>query len=240
MACLLGSIGAVIGLLTIHTSEVAGIVGIGAVVSCLTCLVAPLGRSTWVQIGRVIIAGALTAAIGVASTGLVWFLGPPGIVLAFLICVASPQALPGYWAAARWCARVLAPRKDLHGSNRGGGGTGQPLTPLASVPVVSVSALNNQELCQAWRISYTALQRIQLTGDITQQARLVAVRQAYLDELERRDPSGFARWLSAGARPASDPGRYVKTMADPSRGKSAERDARRHSGSSPGDQSPSG
>jgi len=30
-----------------------------------------------------------------------------------------------------------------------------------------------------------------------------------LDELERRDRAGFQRWLSTGARAASDPSRYI-------------------------------
>ena len=39
--------------------------------------------------------------------------------------------------------------------------------------------------------------------------RLVRRRQEALDELERRDPEGFARWLSAGATVDSDPAEYV-------------------------------
>jgi len=37
----------------------------------------------------------------------------------------------------------------------------------------------------------------------------VLVRQRMLDELERRDRAGFERWLSTGARAASDPSRYI-------------------------------
>jgi len=40
-------------------------------------------------------------------------------------------------------------------------------------------------------------------------ADLMLLRQRLLDELERRDRAGFGRWLSTGARAASDPSRDV-------------------------------
>ncbi len=215
-AYLLGGVGAVIGLLTIHTPEVAGVVGVGAVVGCLACLTARPGRSRGAEARRVITAGAVTAATGLALTGLIRILGPGAIVTAVIMMVASPPALHRYAATARRCAQWRAPGNELPATTNDGDGPEQPCSPFLSAPVVSVRALSNQELCLAWRTSYTALQRIQRSGEITQQAGLVAARQAYLDELERRDPSGFARWLSAGARPASNPGRYVDTPADPS------------------------
>jgi hypothetical protein len=39
---------------------------------------------------------------------------------------------------------------------------------------------------------------------------LVRRRQETLDELERRDPEGFARWLASGAAVDSDPAAYVQ------------------------------
>ncbi len=36
------------------------------------------------------------------------------------------------------------------------------------------------------------------------------VRQGTLDELERRDPVGFARWLAAGHGPAGNPGEFLR------------------------------
>lgn len=40
-------------------------------------------------------------------------------------------------------------------------------------------------------------------------AAVVRRRQEALDELELRDPAGFARWLAAGVETASDPAEYV-------------------------------
>jgi hypothetical protein len=38
-------------------------------------------------------------------------------------------------------------------------------------------------------------------------------REVALDELERRDPDGFARWLAAGPVPGSDPADWLGTDA---------------------------
>jgi len=46
-------------------------------------------------------------------------------------------------------------------------------------------------------------------------AELVRRREEALDELERRDPVGFARWLAEGATVDSDPAAYVSGRATP-------------------------
>jgi hypothetical protein len=50
-----------------------------------------------------------------------------------------------------------------------------------------------------------------LAGGLLPADRVAVVRrrQEALDELELRDPAGFARWLAAGADAASDPADYV-------------------------------
>jgi hypothetical protein len=42
-------------------------------------------------------------------------------------------------------------------------------------------------------------------------ATLVRRREDALDELERRDPDGFARWMAAGPVPGSDPADWMRT-----------------------------
>jgi hypothetical protein len=70
-----------------------------------------------------------------------------------------------------------------------------------------VSALSLDELCLAWRRSFVQLQH---AGDERGRHIVISSRQAYLDELERRDPPGFAKWLDSGARAAGDPSRFVR------------------------------
>lgn len=75
--------------------------------------------------------------------------------------------------------------------------------PLAAV----VAGWTGEELCWAWRCSFS---RVQRAGDAAELARVARERRSYLDEIERRDPHGFATWMREGARAASDPRRYLR------------------------------
>jgi hypothetical protein len=88
-------------------------------------------------------------------------------------------------------------------------GIERPVHPLAAEPaglLPPVTALTTAELGQEWTRT-TAI----LAGPVGAAARavLVARREETLDELERRDPAGFARWLAAGPTLSSDPADYV-------------------------------
>jgi len=78
--------------------------------------------------------------------------------------------------------------------------------PSTGVAPDALDALSTPQLCLAWRSSYLRLHRA-TSGPAT--AHIVLVRQRMLDELERRDRAGFERWLSTGARAASDLSRYI-------------------------------
>jgi hypothetical protein len=69
-----------------------------------------------------------------------------------------------------------------------------------------VRALTVEQLGQEWLRTSVAL--TQTRAPAARQA-LVDRRQEALDELERRDPAGFARWLAEGPTVDSDPARYV-------------------------------
>jgi hypothetical protein len=75
----------------------------------------------------------------------------------------------------------------------------------------SVSELSDDELCLAWRRSFTQLQRAAAPDRRTAMAD---VRRAYLDELERRHPDSFAHWIASNPRAAGDPARYFTHRAD--------------------------
>lgn len=75
---------------------------------------------------------------------------------------------------------------------------------------VATSSLSNDELCHAWRASHRALL---MSHDAEVQSRIAAARGRYLDELQRRDPDGFERWLASGEAGSSDPGRYLTDPA---------------------------
>ncbi|GAA1965382.1 hypothetical protein GCM10009754_41830 [Amycolatopsis minnesotensis] len=87
-----------------------------------------------------------------------------------------------------------------------------PAAKPVPVPILSCPApaadLPTDELCVAWRRSYLNLQQ---TADGEVRREIIRLRRDYLDEIERRDRPGFARWLDSGARAGSDPRRFLST-----------------------------
>ena len=85
------------------------------------------------------------------------------------------------------------------GRVEGGAGAARLLPPVA--------ALSTAALGQEWLLTTAAL-----AGRLAPATRqsIVTRREETLDELERRDPDGFARWLAAGPALGSDPAQYVR------------------------------
>jgi hypothetical protein len=78
--------------------------------------------------------------------------------------------------------------------------------PGSDRPAVPVAQLPTSALASEWR--WTTGELAVRVDPRTRQA-IVRRREETLDELERRDPIGFARWLAVGAPPASDPAEFV-------------------------------
>lgn len=98
-----------------------------------------------------------------------------------------------------------------------GAALSDPVVPASS----PVSVLTTPALGREWIRTQAALGRRLTTAD---RASLVRRRQETLDELERRDPAGFARWLADGAAPGIDPAAYVhgrRVHGDPTAGTDA-------------------
>lgn len=68
------------------------------------------------------------------------------------------------------------------------------------------SRLSLQQLCAQWR---TSTEELDKTIRVARASRLAGVRASLLDEIERRDPAGFQRWVSADPF-RSDPADYVR------------------------------
>jgi hypothetical protein len=70
-----------------------------------------------------------------------------------------------------------------------------------------VHALSTAALGREWIRTTAALAgRI----DPVMRRSIVTRREETLDELERRDPAGFGRWIAGGPEPASDPAEFVR------------------------------
>lgn len=89
--------------------------------------------------------------------------------------------------------------------------------PVIAVPTAAeLTQWSDEAVCQAWRASYGRLRRMENTGHPGPALARVALERArYLDELERRHPSGFSAWIAAGARAPSDPTPYLARRPSP-------------------------
>ncbi|WP_198597973.1 hypothetical protein [Blastococcus atacamensis] len=113
-----------------------------------------------------------------------------------------------FWGASRWLRerRTRVPEATVRSS----------VTLAPPMPARAVDALSTSDLAEEWLRSGSALQ-----GRLTPAALqgLVARRALLLDELERRDPAGFARWMAAGPVAGADPAGFVRSeppRTDPS------------------------
>ena len=146
---------------------------------------------------RVVATHAGAAGLGVAGIGAYWtYLGLLTWPALLLVLVTSP------WAVRFILGQpVLQPRTPRGNASAAPGG---PSSSLVCSPPARL--LSNGELGVAWSASFISLQAAISTTAI---ANVVALRQAYLDEIERRNPPGFRAWLDSGARVASNPARYL-------------------------------
>jgi hypothetical protein len=202
----LGGVLAVAGGLALRGPEVVAVGVAGVLAACMAAGIAresPAGSRTRsplesaasvgaTTVGVLLIVGGIAALAGGAVAALTVF----GVVLVVLVV----RVARGRGPAARSTAdRVGSPH---------------PSTALPARPQVTelsrllppVTVLTTAELGQEWTRTAAVL-----AGPIDAAARqaLVARREEALDELERRDPVGFARWLAAGPTLASDPAGYV-------------------------------
>lgn len=177
-------------------------------------------------------AAGLGGLAGTTTTGLAAVLGGAGVVLVLLVVCSHPRVLRAAAGRVRDLLHLdegttrrpaVPPRPDAPvrlpartGPRQPGATTDPAARSAEPLPdAEGLRALTLTELCWGWRASFTALDRADPLVEYRRWAALVAVRRCYLDEIARRDPEGLARWLYAGARPASDPTRYLS--ASPAR-----------------------
>ncbi|MBB3083381.1 hypothetical protein [Geodermatophilus sabuli] len=165
-------------------------VGIAAVVA--GCLAGGIARESSGQDRRRTVEAAWQAAVATVVVLLVLSgtaaLG--GALLTLLVAGAGVTA-----GLAVWGMRSRTPA----GQERPAEAPPAPSSP--------VSAMTTGELGREWVRTTAAL-----AGPLDAAARqvIVARRQETLDELERRDPAGFARWLAAVPQPGSDPADHLR------------------------------
>jgi hypothetical protein len=176
--------------------------------------------------------GAVAGVVVLATIGWTELLGLAGFFLVLLVAAFSPPATRGWRRLlgparhgstdrqtephARPAPPEVAGRKGSGRKGPGrvpaaGPGQGRPVgvhddEPVVRCPPQPPASMDDEELCWAWRVSFVALQR---APSVTARLQVVQKRQAYLDELDRRNADGLAAWFASGARAAGDPRRYI-------------------------------
>ena len=70
-----------------------------------------------------------------------------------------------------------------------------------------LKGLDDAQLCRLWRESFWVLRQPAPSATVL---CLVALREACLEELERRDAAGLHAWLDSGARASGGPEKYLR------------------------------
>ncbi|MFI5086572.1 MAG: hypothetical protein ACHP7K_11660 [Actinomycetales bacterium] len=183
---------------------------IAAVLAVLTTYIAdpregraarePRGRLAWTR-------GARTGCAAVAIAGLGAAIHPLLLVLLALAVATSPKAVYFYRRHAQPGTPAQAPG---HGNLRT---TAVPADAATFAP--SIHGLKDADLCHAWCASYALLQQARSPA---LRGYIVALRQAYLDECDARNPAGLAAWLDSGARAAGNPETFLTGGCNPNTG----------------------
>ncbi|MGH3507985.1 MAG: hypothetical protein ACRDO2_12360 [Nocardioidaceae bacterium] len=150
-----------------------------------------------VAVTAILLAAALVSWLSISLVAmLAVYLIAAFVTVAAVVVVL---ALPGFSSAV---VRRVSRQRPADAPARPAHGGVQPRARRFS----DARRLTTVELINAWRSSYAGLQRARTVGET---ARIAARRQQYIDELERRDPGGFERWLVSGDSPASDASSFL-------------------------------
>ncbi|HEX2074672.1 MAG TPA: hypothetical protein VHF92_12880 [Geodermatophilus sp.] len=221
LSLLAGALIAVIGGLALRASGMIAVCLAAVVIGCVGAgLARDAGRGR-----REIVEAAWQAAA--ATVGLLLLLSGTAVLGGAVAVVVVAGAVLGGWVAV-WLRRTARTRADAPGASAfppapgpaeqlpasGHPAAGRPV-PSGALFLPPVVTLSTEALAREW-VGTTAA----LTGPLGPAVRqsIVRRRQEILDELERRDPAGVARWLAAGPA-AGDPAGFLH--GDPAAGTDA-------------------
>jgi hypothetical protein len=181
-----------------------GLIGVGLAATLAACTAAGIAREAPARmrgsaLEAAVWAAGCTAGVVLVVAGIVTFAGDAAAVLAVAAGLVAFLVVRVVRGRAARRARGAAGR---------GKATPDPAPPAhADRFLQPVTALTTRALGDEWLRTTAAL-----AGRLAPAAQqtLVARREEALDELERRDPDGFARWLAAGATAESDPADFVR------------------------------
>jgi hypothetical protein len=154
-----------------------------------------------------------SAVLGAAFVGVCAFaVVGPGIALSLLMAAASTSPVAVSWirrtVIARDADQATPPTVALPTSGK------YPNTFLSKCQTfdpAAIRGLSSDELCHTWRRTFVLLHQQTKTAAAL---AVVELRQACLDEMERRNPAGTRAWLASGPRAAGSPAKYFEGSTD--------------------------
>jgi hypothetical protein len=169
-----------------------GLVAVGLAAVVAACLAAGVVRES--RPGRQAVVDAAWKA-GTATVAVLLVLSGTAVLGGAALTLLVAGVAAGTWTVVRL----------VRGSRSGSPSVAAAARPAVALP--PVSSLSTEALGREWVRTTTALGGPLDAG--TREA-IVERRRQTLDELERRDPDGFARWLSGVPLPGSDPSGDLK------------------------------
>lgn len=140
-----------------------------------------------------------------AVTVALWGVGSMSLPLAVLAVLVTGLTSPRVVRVVARTARRSAPPE--HGSRPATADDVDEDSHLTLPEAMGpLHGLDERQLCRLWRESFWILRRPAPPGTVL---CIVALREACLDELERRDSAAVHAWLDAGARASSGPDKYL-------------------------------
>lgn len=163
-----------------------------------------VGASSSSGRGRYLLAGCLGLVFGEATAGLIVGAGWSGVAAAALVAMTWPAI------ALLVLDRMLdlLPARSASRSLRGSHSQRMPSGRSLRNWPARLRAMSDGAICYAWVISSQDLLR---PLPLAERLAIVLNRAYLLDELERRDPGGFANWTASGL--SVDPRRFINSTA---------------------------
>jgi hypothetical protein len=151
---------------------------------------------------------SLTVAVGILAVCSFGLVSPPlGLFVALTAGVSSPPLVRRALVSSRGPTAAkpdsAAPDPAKRPEPEEGDSATQLTLPEALGPL---NGLDDRQLCRLWRQSFWILRSPAPPGTVL---CVVALREACLDELERRDSAALHAWLDSGARASSGPEKYM-------------------------------
>ncbi|HEY0400589.1 MAG TPA: hypothetical protein VGD09_01120 [Blastococcus sp.] len=189
--------------IVLHGVVIVVVLVMAAMSACVAYGAQDDGRAASIEAAWKAAAATVTAIVLVA--GVVVLAGGAVALLASGLAIVTGGAV---WLRKARRARNAGARASDPTPSRKAGDPAQAFPAAwASLWHPPVSLLPTSDLGSEWLRTTSALAT---PVEPAWRQEIIRRRQETLDELERRDPAGFARWLAAGAATDSDPATFVR------------------------------